>query len=817
LARLGTIRFRASGPTRCLALSPDGKFVATAGESLYEAHPEYPIRIWDTATGKEVGQYRGHLGPPAAIVFSPDGKSLASFAVGTLGNEFRDEIRLWDVTRGKLLRVLSGPQMDAGNRREARLRLAFSPDGERLASFGVDKSIRLWESATGNELRSWPEPVGASALTFSPDGKVLGYGREQTLRLLDVATGRASQIEVRDVRFGVEGLQFSPDGKTVILGYSMPRLPFDGNKIRWKRNIRWLEGATGKELRHVEGGLLASSPQGKWLALRQQRDLLLWDMVADREAHRFPLEDASLADYEQDHFAGSLSADGNILAVPDGARIRILDTRTGKERSLFPGHSDEVVFVGFSSNGRRLISAADRSIRIWDPATGKQVGEMRGHEQSICGAARTVDGKTLATGAPDATIRLWDLEARKEVRRLAVAPPCPALAFSPDGKRLAAAFRAPVGISLFDVASGSERLHFNNFDRSGQAIAFSPDGRTLAELSSRLTLYDPDSSELLCEFKEMQEIDRCQTGMTLSPDGRMVATGYWQDDQQSRRFPTVSLWEMASGKLIAGFRGHKHPACSFAFTHNGKVVASGGSDGTVRLWQVASGRELRKFEGHRGSVLSLDFSPDDKLLASGGTDTSILIWDVAEFADNRSSPGARLSHEELDKLWTELGAENAAVAYGALWQLAAGGKPAVSFLKEQLCPPGVSEQRIKQLIAELDAEQFDARQRATEELARVGLQAEPLLRKALLQPSSPELQLRVERLLAKLQNPGEGRATEALRQLRAIQALEYGQTPDARELLRTLAETEPAAPRGREARAALQRLEGQKVPSDTHK
>jgi hypothetical protein len=532
-------------------------------------------------------------------------------------------------------------------------------------------------------------------------------------------------------------------------------------------------------------------------------------MVADKEARKLPFKDVSRPNAQREQLVGSFSADGGTLVVPDGDRVRILDTRTGQERHVVSGHSDDVIFVAFSPDGRRLISAADRSVRFWDPHTGKELRELHGPAYALCGASLSADGKTLAAGTKLSVTHLWDLETGQELRQLTVDIPAahPAPALAPDGKTVAVhgGARLALGIQMFEVASGKELRHFGP-GTGAWDLAFLPDGSALAGLGGSIDLYDPQSGKRLLTLVESYNVYSGKTGMAFSPDGRMVATGY-PDRAHPKRWPldTVSLWETASGKFIAQFRGHEGLVAAFAVSHDGRVVASGGWDGTVRLWDLASGRELHKFEGHRGGVLSLAFSPDDTLLASGGSDTSILVWDVAELTARRPLPEVRLAPAELEKAWSDLGADSGEVAYRALWQLAAGGKPA-AFLKEQLSSDPPDERRVKQLIADLDAEQFEVRDRAMRDLTNLGVQAQPLLQKALERPPSAEAQRRLETLLAKLPSPGPGPAGVELRHLRALQALEYAGTAEARQALQALADRGPETPRGLAAKAAVKRL-----------
>jgi WD40 repeat protein len=802
LARGGTIRLRHDARISCLAVSPDGKIVASAGWNRSYGDPDLAIRLWDADKGKELRELRGHIAPPLRVLFSPDGKTLASLA--SIGHRGRDEtVRLWDVATGRQLQVLEGHR-NPDNRVSDRFALAFSPDGRSLASSGADRTVRLWDVGTGKELRCWRDPAFSLALAFSPDGKVLAspsIPREKSLLLLDMNTGEVQRTVLHDCPPSILALQFSPDGNTMVTGDHLG-------------TIQWWAAATGKELRHVEGTLVAGAPDRKLLAIRQKGDILIWDIGADKETQRLTLQDASPPDLRGDSFVGSFSADGSILAIPDGAMIRILDTRTGKERQAFPGHSEEVVFVDFSLDSRQLISAADRSVRFWEPHTGKELISFRGIQDSICGASISADRKTLAVGTRGSAIHIWNLEAGQQLHQLALEPPFyPRLALSPNGKTMAVHSLVggnpkPRGLLLFDVASGKELRQLGSLPGS-DGLAFLPDGMRVAGLCSAISVIDPNSGQEIRNLVDPNEGRR--RGLVLSPDGTIAATAYPDlDNLRGSDTCTVSLWEMASGKFIAQFRGHKREVAAFAFTHSGRVVASGGWDGTVRLWDVASGRELRKFEGHRGGVLSLAFSPDDKLLASGGSDTSILVWDVAELTAHRPLPEILLSREEMEKCWTALGADNAGVAYRALCQLAAGGKPVVAFLKEALASNPAAEERVKKLLVDLNADSFEVREKATQELALLGPQAQPFLEKMLEQPPSAEVRRRVEQLLAQLQNPGPGRASELLRQLRAVQALEYGATAEGRQLLQALADKEPDSPRGQAAKASLHRLTTQR-------
>jgi hypothetical protein len=238
------------------------------------------------------------------------------------------------------------------------------------------------------------------------------------------------------------------------------------------------------------------------------------------------------------------------------------------------------------------------------------------------------------------------------------------------------------------------------------------------------------------------------------------------------------------------------------FSPDGRLLARVGKDHTIELWEVLSGKLRRRFRGHQAPIPPLAFTPDGKTLLSGSEDTTVLIWDVARRLEQRPE---RLSETELQGAWRDLASDYTEKADRALWTLAAKEGQSVSLLGRQLRPARAADaERLTRLIADLDNDEFAVRDRATQELQRLGEQAAAALDQALKQSPSPEARRRMERLLGQLR--GLPPTAELLRALRAVEVLEHVGTPQARELLETLARGTTEARLTQEAKAALGRL-----------
>ncbi|KAK3619916.1 hypothetical protein LTR22_025802 [Elasticomyces elasticus] len=389
--------------------------------------------------------------------------------------------------------------------------VAFSPDGKTVASGSRDKTVGLWDAATGEEMQKLEgHDDWVNAVAFSPDGKTVASGSsDETVRLWDAATGEEMR-KLEGHNAGVWAVAFSPDGKTVASGSS-------------DKTVRLWDATTGEEMQKLKGhddwvNAVAFSPDGKTVASgSSDKTVRLWDVVTGEQTQK-------LEGHEGGVTAVAFSPDGKTVASGlDDKMIRLWDAATGKGMQKLKGHADWVRAVAFSPDGKTVASgSSDRTVRLWDAATGEEVQKLKGHDAGVWAVAFSPDGKTVASGSRDKTVRLWDAAMGEETQKLEGHNGwVRAVAFSPDGKTVASGSRDRT-VRLWDVAMGEEMQKLKGHNAGVWAVAFSPDGKTVASGSSDKTvrLWDAATSKQIDCFHVRDTSIRIR----FTDDGRALET-----------------------------------------------------------------------------------------------------------------------------------------------------------------------------------------------------------------------------------------------------------------------------------------------------
>lgn len=812
IARLGDCRFRHPDRLTAAALSPNGKLFASAG---HDSH----LRLWDARTGRPLLALETPGRIPAAVAFSADSTLVAcgSFQM----------FQVWNVRTGSALPAFKSNETSV-------YALAFAPDGKTLATAGGDDlTIRLWDLPSGKELHRMAGQKGwAGSVTFAPDGSLLasaGGGlqddKDSVIRLWNPLTGKLVRTLVGHDH-SVTALTFSADSKMLA---SSSR---DGTLRLWTPG--------GKVMRIArEGGdaaALAFSADGTQLAVGKEATLRLWNVATGEWRRDLPWQPAADKDSVA---AAAFYPDGRgVVAAHQSGRIRAWDP-DGTQRFPKFGHQGVVRTMAVSPDGRWLASAEDSAVvRLWDVSTRSPVRQFRAASGSVFALAFSPDSRSLAAGGASGIAVCWDVASGKETHTYSANDRAiGALAFAPDGKALGAVL-ADGTSRIWKQKEDEPRMMMGLTGRPTAAmpsaptttIAYTPDSRIVAYATGKgqaiLTFLEPTKvhPELATSVqlevaskkdnkKEKAPAEHKPAVVALSPDGRTVA---------ARTSGGLMLWEVSSAILPQGrspefdnYAKTAQPnnvrwevpdgdrAVALAFSRDGQYLAVGRDDGAIALWDIAAATELHRFAAHPDRVHSLAFLPKNRALVSAGGDASLMVWDMASL---RGPPPERRvpSEDELTALWTRLPAQRSAEAFEAQNQLVRFPGAAVKFLGERFTAPPVEAKRIQQWIDDLDSNSFEVRNRASQELEKLGDYADTALQNALAEGPSLEKTRRLEKLV---QTRAARRERELIAYLRALEVLERIGSPEARKLIKTLAKGPPDFPRVEAAASAMRRLE----------
>jgi WD40 repeat protein len=610
---------------KCVAFSPDGKLLASPCEPSADRSA---VKVWDALSGKQLLALRGDINTET-VLFSADSKRLAAAGQDRRG-------RVWDAATGKELFILRGHKYSI-------VSVAFSPDGRHLASASMTfpytgqppGEVKVWDTDTGKELPLTfkGHKQGVSRIAYSPDGSRLAASAWDVVIVWDAATGRHTLSIPR----AGGPVAFSPDGQRLAA-------------IKDHRAVTLWDARTGQEMLTLLGkaGLfgLAFSPDGKRLAT-DSRDgsVKVWDTTTGEEI-------LTLRTGVSQVNTLAFSPDGTRLATANlGDTAMVWDVTTGQDAFTFRGHADwrqaPVTGVAFGHDGR-LASAAQSLgrglVKVWDPATGKVALTLDG-----CGAvAFSGDGKRLAAiGAvlrhpsERQTVKVWDTATAKELREVpwATKTELTSVALSPDGKLLAAGNRTPeeferggAEVKVWDAGTGKEVFTFTGHKHDIVSIAFSPDGRFLA--SGGGIWYGSGG-------KDEVKLWDLTTGKEVRAPKSSQSQGFARAITFSRdgRFlaavtgwSKVTAWEAATGRDVFTLDTHGQDVRTVAFTPDGCRLATGDRDGVIMLWDTAKGQELLTLSppGHLRQVNGLAFSHDGNYLAAACHDGTVRVFNATK-------------------------------------------------------------------------------------------------------------------------------------------------------------------------------------------
>jgi WD40 repeat protein len=644
IARLGTMRLRHDSAVVALAFAPDGKTLASADSKGI-------IRIWETATGRELRCLRDHWPSEFGVLaYSPNGKILASAG----GNG----VTFWESATGAKLDRF-------GKWNENFMSLAFAPDGKTLA-VGTLETIVWWDVGTGVRLRSLDGVYNViTAVAYSPDGKTLAYPCGHEVGVCDPATGKLIR-KLRKPRMGptayLPSVAYSPDGKALLVS--------DG--AGWKL----MDAVTGKERAQSDGPPFSSrpayAPNGRFIAqmLSDSGRPWMWDLTRKKD---YELRGEGGRD---DSYVLSFSPDSKLLASggKDG-RVRLWDVAAGKEVDWPAG--DAIGNGNFAlSREVKILAALDGAgrVRLWDATSSKLLHHWDAPPHldysylalSPDGSQVVVPDKNDPEGRP---MQMVDAATGRRRWRAKVAGVIRFAAYSPDGKLLATCGEPPAGkpkplgteilmmaaparqatdLCLWDAANGRSLGRLSDHTDAISDGIFSPDGNSLATAGADSIVRVWDVARR-CVRHRLKGHGGGTTvrHIAFSADGTRLATG----GNDGR----ICVWDARTGRRLHRWAIDGEDVTCLALSPDGKLLVANAGEGCFCLWDAAAGKASPPISGHRGAVTFAAFQPDGRTLLTAGRDGTALVWDMAILRRRRSPQSAANAEPLPTGVLTRLG------------------------------------------------------------------------------------------------------------------------------------------------------------------
>lgn len=556
----------------------------------------------------------GHTGVIRSVAFSPDGQLLASGGVD-------NTLKLWSAADGSLLRTLTGA---SGNLNVTKL--AFSADSRTLVTLSYNGACCVLNPADGTLQRLITNPFGVNFSAISPDGTLVACASGGGVMLYRTDNGSLS-LTVTNQTLTVSQAAFCPDSATLAVAYS------DGTVTFWHvadgtQDHSW-GGWFGDNLTYSPDGQTLACGGGAgmgYLGLRRVSDgqVVWWNSAATYGSV----------------VAVAFSPDGQTVASAGNASngdpaIRLWRASDGTLARNVQVSDVNARCIAFLPDGATLASggqiinvgAAQTVIRFWNVANGALSRTLTGHHSTITALAFSRDGSVVASAgtSADRTVRLWQTSDGTQLRTMSGLTAANGLAFSPGNLTLVGCGCTGSDLIGWRVANGTQAWSTNIYPWQDICMTGSATSNLLALAQS----YYGSANQTritLRRFTDGQEVQNIVgftnsvPSLSFSPDGTLLASACFDK--------TVKLWQVPTTNLVRTLSVGSE-VWSVGFSPDGTSLATGSSNGVVKLWRTLDGALLRTLSGHTQAVMGVIFSSDGASLLSAGCDSTLRVWRVA--------------------------------------------------------------------------------------------------------------------------------------------------------------------------------------------